>query len=371
MSDNIFVNFLPWLTIYQNLTLGKITFWNFYRESKEKINDIKLRKRLEKHFKSYKNTNGSLTTITICSFEGKSFYDALNENEFNQLKETITALAFASSVEKIEGRIQKTHKHIVPPSMNAFDLMSRQLNFNSNNYAHVSLSLLDLGMKEGHITFQKPLGARDDVSISTKWLKYLSAYLALKDSSEIKNRISRSLEFFRLAQAQDDLKDNSPDSAFLTRVVLLATAFESLLYFPSRSAKKAYFASYINDRFSLKNSRKGTRKELRKKYPKVRFSLISCWAYDFYNLRNSIVHGNKINDENLRFKKGFWFSQMDVAVLVFADCLEEIIREKKLIKGKKIRIGKRSLEDLFLDDIFESRGVENWKKHHKVLGWIR
>lgn len=365
MDRTIFVNFLPWLNTYYDITLEKITFWNFDRESNEKITDTKLRNRLKRHFKSYKSINGLLNSITICSFEGKSFYDNLNETEFNRLRQTITALTFASTVKKIENRIQKTQKHQVPPSMNAFDLMSRQLNFDSKYYSHASLSLLDHGMQEGHTSFHEPFGVRGEISVSMKWLKYLSAYLALKDSSKLKNRISRSLEFFRLAQAQDDLKDNSQDSAFLTRTVLLATAFESLLDFP-KNDKSGFFADYIDSRFTFNNSRKSTRKFWNKKrttFQRKNRSIVAWWAYDFYKLRNTIVQGNKVDSEKLRFKKGLWFSQMDVAVLVFADCLEEIIRTKKVIKADE--------SDLLIDDIFESRGIENWKKNHKVLGWVK
>lgn len=358
MSVLIYVNFMPWLEVSNSITLGNITFWNFSRESEERIKDTKLRKRLARHFKSYRNSSGSLNSITICSFEGKTFYENLNEKEFNHLREVITAIAFASTIQKIESRIQNSQKHYVPPSMNAFDLMSRRLEFSSKHYSHVSLSLMDLGMTEGNIFFQKPLAARGDISLGIKWLKYLNAYLNLNDSSMLRNRISRSLEFFRLAQAQDDLKDSSLETAFLTRTVLLSTAFESLLNFPFQG-KADFFAEYLNQRFSLKNSRKSSRK-IRKNKPKVQYSVIAWWAYNFYKLRNSIVHGNNVNFERLKFKKGLWFSQMDVACIVFADCLEEIVLSKKILKTKRR-----------VDEFMENRGVKNWKKHHKVLGWIK
>ncbi len=371
MNDYIYVNFLPWLTLYQSVTIRKITFWNYRRESDDRIENLQVKERLEKHFDTYRNINNSLFPITICIYEGKSFYDNLDEQEFIHLQEAITCLIFASTIEDIETRIQTQQKHIVPPSINSFDLMSRSLNINSDNYAHVSLSVIDLGLREKNILFQRPFGARGEANPSRRWIKYLNAYLVLKESSKLKTQISRSLEFFRIAQAQDDLKDNSPELSFFTRSVLLATAFEGVIDFPSRSVKKAYFAKYVNDRFFIKNSRKSTRKELRTKYPGVSFSSVACWAYDFYNLRNSIVHGDNINFEKLRFKKGLWFSQMDVACLVFADCLEEIISAKRLIKGDKTKIGKWLMNDSFIDDIFESRGQRNWEKHHKVLGWIR
>jgi hypothetical protein len=246
MSDFINVNFMPWLTPYQNIALGKITFWNYSRESEERINNSKIRKRLEEHFKSYKDITGSTNSIAIYSFEGKTFYDSLNEEEFNQLQEAVTTLAFASTTGKIEKRIQENQKHYMPPSMNAFDLMYRRLDFNSNRYAHLSLTVRDFGLEEGHIVFQKPFGTRDEAWISSKWLKYMNAYLALKNSSTLRNRISRSLEFYRLAQAQDDLKDNLLDSTFFTRTVLLVTAFESLLNFPILG-KADFFANYAGD----------------------------------------------------------------------------------------------------------------------------
>jgi len=64
MSDFINVNFMPWLTPYQNIALGKITFWNYSRESEERINNSKIRKRLEEHFKSYKDITGSTNIFT-------------------------------------------------------------------------------------------------------------------------------------------------------------------------------------------------------------------------------------------------------------------------------------------------------------------
>lgn len=368
--SNIYVNFLPWLTLYKSVSFGKIIFWNYHREAEKRISDLQVRERLERHFDSYRSINDSRFPITICSYEGKGFHENLNKQEFNHLRETITALAFASAIEDIEKRIQTKQNHKVPPSMNSFELIPRELNLNSNNYAHISPSVFDLGLQDGNITFQKPFGARGEAHTSRKWIKHLNAYLALKTSNRLRNRISRSLEFFRLALAQDDLKDNAQETAFLTRTVLLITALESLLNFPT-VGKADFFADYLNQRFSLKNSRKSSRK-LRKNKPKFQYSLVAWWAYDFYKLRNGIVHGNKVNSEKLSLlKKGFWFSQMDIASIVFADCLEEIIRERKLIKGNKIRIGKLLIDDLEIDDIFELRGQKNWEKHHKVLGWIK
>ncbi len=120
----------------------------------------------------------------------------------------------------------------------------------------------------------------------------------------------------------------------------------------------------MSNRFSLKSSRKSSR-TIRKNKPKISNSSVAWWAYDFYKLRNSIVHGNKVNFEKLRFKKGYWFSQMDVATLVFADCLEEIILSKKILKPR------RKYWEKLADEFLENRGVKIWEKHHKVLGWIK
>jgi hypothetical protein len=363
MSNTIYVNFLPWITIYQSVTLGDITFWSFSREADDRIKDPKLKKRLRRHFRCYKNSNGSPNSITVCSFEGKSFYEALNQQEFRHLLEAISALAFAATIGPIETRVQKEQKHKTPPSMSAFDLITRQLDLSSRRYAHVSASLMDLGLTEDRNFFQRPFASRGEVFVCEKWTKYLSSYLSLLSSKTLKSRISRSLEFFRLAQAQDDLKDNSGSTTFLTRTVLLTTAFESLLSFPI-NGKADFFAQYIDSKFSLKNSRKSSR-QIRRNRPKVQYSSVAWWAYDFYKLRNPIVHGNSINLERLRFKKDSQFSQMDVAVLVFADCLEELILNKRILKQS------RSPYTRIADTMFESRGSKNWKKHHKVLGWIR
>ena len=379
MSNLIYVSFMPWLTLYQSVTLGKITFWNYSREAAERIDDLRTRERLEKHFNSYKNIDGSLNPITICSYEGKTFYDGLNEQEYNHLREAVTALVFASFAEKIEWRIQEEQSHCNPPSINAFDLMFRQLSFDSDYYSHLSLSIKSFQMKESRSVFQKPLGTREEADISTKWSKCLNSYLALKDSSKLKKRISRSLEFFRLAQAQDDLKDNSEVSAFLTRTVLMITAFESL-FFPrwnetvsvnrkilEGDKKTEFFSNYIDERFKTDESRRSSRKFWNRKRTRIsrteQLSLIAWWAYDFYKLRNSIVHGNKVDIEKLRFKEGLSFSQMDVAVLVFADCLEEIILNK-VMKSKE-------RDKLMFYTFFTYCGYDNWKKHHKVLGWLK
>ena len=371
---------MPWIELSGSITIGKVTFWNFSRESRERILDAKLRKRLARHFRSYRSINRTPSPITICSFDGKSFYTNLNADEYDYLREAITALAFGSTIQQIENRIQKKQKHSAPPSMNAFEVISRRLDFNSDSYSHVTLSLMDLGMTESSIAFQKPLGARGDVFVSAKWSKYLSAYLGVRSSNKRRSRISRSLEFFRLAQAQDDFKDYSMDSAFLTRTVLLATAFESLIFHKGREAsivngksirkglKAEFFANYIDERFKLPRSLKSTRNlenNNKKKPRRESLALISWWAYDFYKLRNAIVHGDKVSLKRLRFKKEHWFSQMDIAVLVFADCLEDIIIKERILKPP------RDKWQQLADTIFEKRGVDNWQKHHEVLGWLR
>src|SRR5258706_2081612 len=167
MNQPIIVNFLPWLTVYQEITIGKVTFWNYQRESDRRVTDPSIKTRLDRHFESYRTLNGSTVPITVCAFDGKTFYDEFNNEESIYLLRAVSALAFSSSIPVIAKWIQDPSSHESPPSMNAFSILSRKLWRDSDRYGHVSPSLMDLGLQDGHIVFQKPIAARSDAWVST------------------------------------------------------------------------------------------------------------------------------------------------------------------------------------------------------------
>ena len=88
----------------------------------------------------------------------------------------------------------------------------------------------------------------------------------------------------------------------------------------------------------------------------VSYSKAACWAWDFYNLRSKIVHGDEVKPEELCYKD--WVTHNIVADLVFWEfavrelfengCIGE--RARKWVKEFKPHItDNENLEEIFLN----------------------
>jgi hypothetical protein len=102
--------------------------------------------------------------------------------------------------------------------------------------------------------------------------------------------------------------------------------------------------------------------------------LAEWWSYDFYELRNSIVHGDNVPPERLKYNNKF--SHIDIADIVFYECMIDIILGFYLYD--RLSLGDKCKLILFgskiKDNSIKNLTSELWlsaNSIHKAFGWIK
>ena len=181
-----------------------------------------------------------------------------------------------------------------------------------------------------------------------------------------KERLKRSLEWFRMSMSEDVSE--------LSKIVMIMTGLETFLEFP-QDVKKAYFADYIESKIA--SSEFLRTKRIDKNNKEYERSLASWWAWDFYILRNIIVHGDSVKKEQLVYID--WITQRIVAILIFWECVKRFFFNKKLI-GENVRTYAKTWMDIFKKQESEKISLEELEEHgvqfyyrfdkiHEKLGW--
>jgi hypothetical protein len=285
---------MPWAGLKKSVTLGPVTFWPYRSEAESHINDPKLRSFLDRYFESYVDNKGqSVDTISVCSYENINFFK-LKDVEFKDLRSCSDAIIFSVIAPQAKNAVCANNNSFGPPSSDAFQLITQSFQVD-NDYVHVRAgSLLSAGWKIGEVTFSRPWSMGGSSGIPDREIvEGLGKCFSLGFPRELKERLFRSLEWFRLAHTE------SEQISELSKIVMMATGFEILLEFP-RNGKRRYFTDYVEDNISSDKFTRGTRTDHRGKG--FDMSLASCWAWDFYNLRSKIVHGDSVPNQGLIFR---------------------------------------------------------------------
>ena len=102
-------------------------------------------------------------------------------------------------------------------------------------------------------------------------------------------------------------------------------------------------------------------------------SLPGCWAWDFYNLRSRIVHGDQVQPQHLIFDG--WITHLIVADLMFLLCMQALLFELKVL-GDGLRRTAAELRNIAgaQDPVAEwerqlARTHFGYRNVHGALGW--
>ena len=346
----IAVALLPWANLKQDIQVGPVTFWPW---DPSKIQDEEIKNQLERFFKIFVDHHGNpVDTITICS-HGKPDFHLLEEKEFYELLwPAINILTFSAICSGVK-RCVCTNNKMAPPTTEHYDFFGPKFEIPNDRCVVV--------IARNSFNFENI----DKVRISKPWcvpnswgadydIDLLKAFGKIFDESfplEVRERIFRSLEWFRLAHTEA----NNVSEA--SKLVMRSTAFEILLDFREQP-KSVYFANQIENKLKKDKSISETRTHKDKQYT---YTKAACWAYDFYQLRSKIVHGEQFKPKDGIYKGDI--NHNTVADLV----LEELI-----------------VRELFENDCFGEEATEfdrnfneflRWRTmkddYHKVLGWIK
>lgn len=365
MSERNQISFMPWAGLNKAVTLGPVTFWPYRSEAESRITDPDLRSYLDKYFESYVDNKGQpVDTITVCSYGTINFLE-LNDKEFDELRNCCDALLFSVIAPQTKNAVCANNNSFGPPSSDAFVLITQNFQMN-DDYVNVRAgSLLSAGWRIGEVTFPRPwsmggcFGAPDRDLVMG-----FGKCFSLGFPQDIKERLFRSLEWFRLAHTESEqISEHS-------KIVMMATGYEILLKFPM-NGKRRFFTKYVEDNISSDEFARGTRIDHKNK--PFDMSLVSCWAWDFYELRSKIVHGDSVPVGDFIYRN--WITHQIVSDLVFLECTKKELFRNMCIGENVYSCAKtitKSSEEHEKKAVIESlvRWFLGFNDVHNALGWI-
>jgi hypothetical protein len=318
---------------------------------------------LRKHFHSFvDHERKTVRSIMICSYERED-YRSITEEEERKIRSATDALVMATICPTVVVAVENDNRSMAPPSSDRYDLLLVNL-IPGDDYISVRAGSLTIGAyRIGELTFPQPFHLGGSFGYPSETiLNGLGAAIALSAQRDDHKRLLRSLEWFRHAHTETHQVSN------VSKVVMMATAFEILLDVPDRGVKKQFIAEYLDQNCSFD----ATIREVRTlpigggKTEDHSYSRMAWWAWDFYNLRNTIVHGDEITPDELRYDVPGrpWVTQLMIADIVFYDVVVRQLYRLGLL-GDKLR----DVVDMWGGDPQVAASFLGLSSIHRALGW--
>lgn len=355
MEENSFeISVLPLLGLREDFFVYGVRYTHSDDFVKKSRLPSTVYEKLKTLFDSYigKDKN-PLSTIFVVHIDGKNFAE-LEESDFRKIHSSTDILLFAINSGLIPNVIANNTGNVMLRSSEDFKIQHLVIRENSE---FVSIN------QNGRPYIVK-LDAKKELDANSLWrcgdpdkdiLTGIENYINSSISNEQKERMLRSLEWYRFAHM------NSYSIFPMSRVIMMVTAFEVLLDIP-KGFKANIFSKKINELLDEQNKScdnekfvifKKEKRDIDKK--PVERILPAWWAYDFYELRNMIVHGGVISEKNLHFSETSRIDHLNIADLVFFACISTIIEDYVDNSDENISI---------------SPFIINLRRAYRELGWL-
>lgn len=364
------VHFLPWAEIKTTILIGPvaITPWKSAREGLA----ADVRSFLDEYFRQHVTHDGRPVNDISIATVGSSAIADLTSKQRRVIRRAIDALTFASTIPNLRMIVSTTNTSIGVANSERFQLVT-QVFKDPKPFISISSGGTVHGWDINRIHFCTPWHAgssfyRTDEELVTA----LGALLNHRRNAALRERIFRAIEWFRLAHTGSD--ETSDES----RVVMMATAFEILLEPKDRFQKRLLMTQALHN-LTARDNLKLKVVTIGKKTLKL--NAVAAWLDRFYQLRNAIVHGERITPGRLRYPVPGrrWLTHVHVSALVLWEAIGwELARHKFL--GKRARdyanwlsrqSGKQCAEDSFVREVTASLMGINTDEYHGDLGWTK
>ncbi len=362
MTENkqIVVCVMPWANLKQEVKIGKTTFWPW---DKGKVADASIGEVVQEYVRHFVDEHGkAVSTVAVCSYEGKGFL-LPEEDGLVQMRSARDILVFSVICPQVITSIRGCSIGLC--SAERFQVMGQGLD--PDRRAIYVQSGYNTTM--GDFTVSRPLCVAREELAQPKELLLAGFDKALSGTGpscgDLAGRLTRCLEWFRLAHAEPD------QSSELSKIVMMATAFEVLLEFP-KGRKSHYFAQKIEEWLGNSDCVHETRSLKSHDGEKEDHTLSKAawWAYDFYQLRNRIVHGDRVELDDTYYNSHI--TQRDVADAVLYDIVCLMLHRRGCLACKPDLAAlcsgdsadKQQLEEYLL---LQEAGLDDV---HRCLGWM-
>jgi len=301
------ISLLPWLEI-ADIQIGNAIFWKY---DTSVISDGDTKTYLDKYVKCYVDKHQKpVKTISIASYKDKNYFEPLTTEEYQELNFARNILCFLCIGEQSRIALANRNSSIGPPSSDIFDMVSQNFIPGAEDIAVKSGSMTSGEWTLDEIHFQEPWSTGGFFkNLNKHVLEAINKLLTLQEHEEFKNRLLRSSEWFRLAH----LENGSISPLF--RAVMMATAFENIFDIPNVGDKAGFLSDKIDLTIAQDNFIKAIRQYGKNNEKSQTRSVAAWWGWDFYKLRNSVVHGDNIPMSDLIYSD--WITHTIVADMIF------------------------------------------------------
>jgi len=311
-------SFLPYITLKDELKIGDILLWPFYKKKDIYLRQETIRIQIQRLLAQYVENSKELKplpNITILSYRSPDYLNPLTDKQLTEIRNAVTLLCFCTIIR---------NKSFYAFSSDDFQLFRQNFIPGDDGVAPSSGSIITRkygGPKIDEILFIRPLRMSSGQAIifDEEILRSLEKLQQDQQNQQLSRRIMSALEWVGYAYA------NTDNFNYFSRIVMMATAFEILLggfrnrwEFIKKIKKYTCNPGDNNPRDREKRTIKN-----RKGFEAREYSFKEWWAYEFYGLRNRIVHGDEIGKRDIRNRKGneYFFLSLEF----FEECLKRIL----------------------------------------------
>lgn len=355
-SDSDFqMAFLPWFHTREPLTIGPVRFSPYPEGQNSYLPcDVGLRRRVGDYFRHYVQVDGKrIESLTVLSVDRSALLTE-NGSKYEIIRAATDFLAFAAISRDLRQFLIARNGGMPSANSDMFELVVASPP-TSDGFIRVNRPGILGAWSIGNVSFVEPFSTIGRfASCEPEPLSALSRYFSDKRHRAEWNRIRLALEWYRLAHT---VADGSPSRVKITAI---ATAFESL-YDLSSPDKAGALAYNVEDALAYDEFKYSTRR----KEVKGRRSLLGWWAWDFYKLRNKIVHGDRIPPSRLAYRSGH--HQLLVGSVVLALCIRRKLFQMNAVDVDRLRRLRQVLPGLDLDRLWRS----GHQDVYRALGWLR
>jgi hypothetical protein len=311
--------FLPHISIKDDLKIGEVILWSFYKKKDEYIKNQLIKSQIEQYLKRYVDNLGKhdpLKNITIVSYKFTNNFKPLTKIQARKIRDIVTILCFSTIIK---------NNNWLAFSSDDFQLVRQNFIPGDDGITPSSGSFITRkvgGLKIEEVLFITPFYVSQgwDINYDEKILKGLEKLYKDKKSKEFYKRVINSLEWVLYAYTNVD------NFNYLSRIVMMATAFEILLNgFRDRFEFMKKIKQLTCNSYDTKKMKSTREIYYKNKRQRKSFSFKEWWAYEFYDLRSKIVHGEQIRSNYLKNRKGKEYFLLSVKF--FLECLKKLLSQ--------------------------------------------
>lgn len=290
------VVFLPWVpfdweAIGSSMRVGRVVF----QPLREFAPEPTIAQFLTRYFERFRDLHDRpVQTITLCHYapEENGYLISLSEQQFQEIRDAVNLVLFCVLWDELCQFLATGFRAAAPPNAETFEVVVQTFTDKMLQMDSPHITLPTHGMrytdKLEKFRFSIPLNAylRGLVRPAPDLLHLLQCVFDIGFPEQLGSRILRSLEWFRIA--------NQKDYPVQTQVVSIATALETLLA-PDENRIQSTLADAV-DAWLRRQWDEWTVEEQRDGYSRT---AAGFWMWDFYDLRNRIVHGEPVASEEM------------------------------------------------------------------------